>query len=359
MDIREVVVRDDESRDDAGTKVIDIKVTAPITELIVRLAARNAASITTDAPIDKNITRIELVDGGRTYWNLNGPMSVAAGAYALGQWPSGWYDERLSTYPSIAIPMRFGRYLGDQQFAFDPTRLNTPQLRITWPDSASYLDDSLTLGVTARVMEGAPSPSQCLIWREVDAWASATSGVKTVDLPTDYPYRSLLMRAYISADVLTNAFTHLKLDCDLGKLILFDMDISEFQDIINEYLPIFQRRHFMVRTHNAYPEAWMGETLGVDVSPASLYHMVYAFTAFWSFYNFHAFSDGDSGLSDCQYQSVVTGRYPHSTLKYDFGRPDDPATWFEPGRFGDVDLKITEGSAQACAVAIQQPRSLP
>jgi len=47
----------------------------------------------------------------------------------------------------------------------------------------------------------------------------------------------------------------------------------------------------------------------------------------------------------------VTGYCFHSCFWYPFGQLNDPASWFNPGDFGDVKLKLT-GAAGAGAVRV-------
>lgn len=360
MHYREVVIEDDLSIGDSGTVTVDLNVSDPITALIVRFQARNGAAEVNNEPPELQVSKIEIVDGGQTYWSLNGEMSVAAAAYGLGRWPHHWYDERATARQRMNFSLMFGRFIGDPEFAFDPSLLSNPQLKFTYTDQALYLDDSLALGVTARVMEGGPKPSQCLFWKEVEAWTTAASGTHKVDLPTDYPLRAVMMRAYESQNIISNIFDHFKLDCDLGKLIPFDLDIHEMKDILKQThgpLSIFKWDNV---DSGEIRDAWMGETLNANVNPDSNLEIATAYTAFYAFYYAWVFNTSGTGLTNQAIQTLITGYFPHTCLLYPFGRPDEPGTWFPATDFEDVALKIDESDADAAAaVAVQQPRSLP
>lgn len=360
MYFREVQIEDDKSVGDSGTLTVDINIKDPITALIVRFKVKNGAATVVNEPVEVQISKVELVDGGQVYYSLNGPMAVAAACYGLGKWPHSWYDERANNNQRINFPLLFGRYLGDPEFGFDPTRLVNPQLKITWADQALYLDDQHQIGITARVMEGVPAPSKCLLWKEIEAWTSAASGVHTVDLPTDYPYRALLIRPYEAGTIPTSVITNFKLDCDVGKLIPFDLASHEFRDVIKQYDGPFQYRNFCRGSHATLREAWLGETFGVQATPESNGYMAFTYTAFWSFYYMNVMLHDGTDSPTVAAQVVPNGLFPHSCYKYPFGVENDPATWFNARGFGDIDLKLTEGSINAAvAVAVQQPRSLP
>jgi len=53
---------------------------------------------------------------------------------------------------------------------------------------------------------------------------------------------------------------------------------------------------------------------------------------------------------------VVKGACPHSTIHIPMGLRDQPATYFDPKGFGDIDLVLTQAAASAVAVVLEQLR---
>lgn len=358
---REVAIEDDLSVGDSGTLTVDLNIKDPITALIVRFKVKNDGATVPNLPPEVHITRVEIVDGGQTYWSLNGQMAVAAAVYGLGRWPHHWYHEQATANQRINFPLLFGRYIGDEEFAFDPSKLLNPQLKITWTDQALYLDDNHQIGITARVMEGLPSPAQCLMWKEIEAWTSAASGTHKVDLPTDYPYRSLMMRAYEAENIISNVWDHFKMECDLGKYIPFDLDMHEFKDITKQEDGPFQLLKFDRLVANEVYDAWMGETLNVMATGPATNYSINAYSAFWSHYwNLAWKTDTLAVYENATVQNMVVGYYPHNSILYRFGRRNDLETWFPSTQYGEIALKIDESDADfAASVAVQQPRRLP
>lgn len=356
---REVQIEDDKSIGDSGTETIDLNVTEPITALILRFKVKNDSSNLLNQPPERNISKIEIIDGGQTFWALNGQMAVAAAVNGLGRWPHHWYDERANSNQRINFPILFGRQLGDEKYAFTPSKLLNPQLRITWADQVGYLDGQHTLGVTARVMEGLSPPAEALMWREIEAWTTASAGEHKVDLPVDHSYRSLMIRAWEDDNVPSGIISNLKLDCDVGKFIPFDLASHEFRDIIKQMFGPYFHRQFIHGTSGTTRQAWMGETLSVMGSSADSAYFVMAWTAFWSYFSASVYNyDGVSGDAIAA-QLLVSGLFPHSCYLYPFGRPADPETWFPASRYGEIALKLTEGSTgSTVSVAVQQPRRL-
>lgn len=357
---REVQLTDDESVAAAGTRTIDINVKDPITALIIRHGVKNGSEIVPNQPPELAVTHVEIVDGGATYWSLSGPMAVGAAVYGLEHWPVHYYDERANAPQKIHFPMLFGRYLGDEVFGFDPRKLLNPQLKITWTSPALCDDDNTTLGVTARVMEGLPSPDQCLMWKGIEAWSTASGGTKLVDLPVDYPYRALMMRAYHVAAVPKTIFDAFKMDCDVGKFIVFDLNDDEFRDIIRMRYGPYSNRNFVHGHGSTWRQSWLGETFTVVANAEAADCVGWAYSAGWGYYMVRPknSSHADDYTRSCQV--MPRGYFPHNCYLYPFGRPDAPETWFPAREYGGIKLGIDEGySAATGEVAVQQPRTLP
>lgn len=353
---REVAIEDDKSIGDSGTETIDINVKDPITALIVRFKAQNYSSgvVENEAP-ERQISKLEIVDGGTTHWSLDGEKAVAAAAYGLGRWPHHWYDERASSNQRCNFPILFGRYLGDEEYAFNPSALLNPQLKITWTDQAKYTDDSLTLGVTARAMEGLSPPGKCLMWKEIEAWTTTSGVVKSVGLPVDYPYRSLMMRPFLDGTIPSSIWTNFKLDCDLGKYIPFDLASHEFRDVIKQTDGPFHLRKFVYGDTGNYKYAMLGETFSVFGSPNTV-GMVFSWSSWASQFTFSVCDHAGTAIDNATGQMLISGLFPHRCYLYRFGRKDIPETWFNAPEYGEIKLKLTEGTSSAAgSVAVQQP----
>ena len=356
---REVSIQDDKSIGDSGSDIIDLNVRDPITSLIVRFGLTNGAAVTRNQPPERQIAKIEITDGGQTYWSLTGQESVAAAIDTTGVWPSHWYDERATIGQSISIPLFFGRYAGDEEFALDPRKMLNPQLKVTWSDQALYLDDSLTLGVTARVMEGLAAPPKALMWRGIEAWTTASSGEKKVDLPVDFPFRKLLVRGWGSVETLPGIFSAYKLDCDVGKFIGFDLSRPEMFDILKQGVLPVTHRQTVYASWGYSREAWLGECNIISGSAGNSANYLYVLNCGWSHFICRPVSHAGAASETDTAELGLVGWFPHNSLIYQFGLPDKPETWFPSRSYGEIALKITEAIASCDgSVAIQQPRAL-
>lgn len=360
MHFREVIIEDDKTLADSGTEITDINLTDPITEILLKLRVQNTSDLSQDVPPEIAFTKIEIVDGGQTYLSMTGKEAVAAACYDKGFWPSHWYCEAPSANQRLNIPLQFGRYVGDPSFAFTPTALVNPQLKVTYAKDSEHLTNTVQLGIMAKVMEGVPSPGRALFYKQIEEFTSLTSGVKIVDLPTDYPIRRLLTRAYVSSNLPSAILTHHKLDCDVGKLIVFDHDAAEWEDLCRTFFGQFAVDKFDCLALGANTrQAWIGGRTSVVGGCQGTPRMLQAWATGCPYYSCRLrLADGSDAPED-YVQFTVRGDFPHCAYCYQFGLPMEEGTWFPAPDYGDIDLKLTQGAAASCSVVIQQPRSLP
>jgi len=352
---RDILVLDDKSVDDSGTHTQDLTVPHPITELTIDMEIKNGTSIVHDEPVEKAISKIEITDGGQTYWSLTGQEAVAAACFDVGHWPTHRYQEGLSQMQRITIPLRFGRWLGDPLFAFTPTKLDNPQVKVTWAKASGHLTGSVTLGLWAKVMEGVAPPAQALMWKGVETFTSAASGDKDVKLPHDYPYRRAMIRAYKSDTIPTGIITNFKLDCDMGGFVPFNLNVKEFRYLMQNFFGPYELKKMDHVSQNSYHQTWMAgdtfaaiawETVGNPCSAWATGSIMYQVVG--------------AVVADMRAEALIWGYMPHSTFAHQFGLPEDPASWFPTLDFGEEILWLTQGAASAAvSVAVQQPRPLP
>ena len=361
MNYREVVVEDDKTLGDAGTEITELNLTEPITELALKLRVENTSGYSADVPPEITFTKIEIVDGGQTYLSMSGYEAVAAACYDKGFWPPHWYAEVGGASQRVTIPLQFGRFVGDPMFALDATRLRNPQLRVTYSLDADHESGEIQMGVLAKVMEGVAPPGKALIYKEIEEFTSSAEGVKNVDLPVDYPIRRLLVRPFDGDSIPSNIITHHKLDCDVGKLIVFDHDAAEFEDILRAFFGPFQvRKMDRIPVGGAYRQCHMAGRTIANANAEGFYNNVQAW-ATGSIMYAARITNISTGLDEeGSIQTLITGEFPHSAYCYQFGLKDEEATWFPAASYGEIKLKLTQGVADCTVgVVVQQPRAIP
>ena len=357
---REVELLTQKTLGDSGTETIDINVDEPITELSVRFYVRNDSAAADEVPPESCVSKIEIVDGGTVYSSLNGREATAMAWYDKGRWPAHWYSSQANEGSRVEWPFQFGRFLGDPEYAFSPTRLLNPQLKFTWAKNALHLADSCKLDVNAKVMQGVSAPGQALMTKVIRSWTGSAAATVEVDLPTDYPYRRLYFGEYLAETTFANMITNAKLECDVGKLVVFDMDDEQLMNLMERLWGLAEYADLPCLSNN---ESYMSHLGFVRTFLATMWTADRVISACPTNIPYVAVYTRDlagGAVNDQKVSVRVQGLCPELTYCYPFGRQDDPATWFRSSKYGSVKLKITEaGGATAASVFVQQPRPLP
>lgn len=182
----------------AGTKVIDVNVNKPISQIDITFKTTKATQ-GQSAGSPANISKIELVDGSTRLFSLSGYECQALAYYSR---PGivcdhGQHVNALSEFD--VYPILFGRWLWDKILAFDPKKFVNPQLRITFDEDVS--DTSVTaneLEIWAHIFdELAISPIGFLSAIEhYNYTCGAADSFEVIELPDDRAIRQILVRAY-------------------------------------------------------------------------------------------------------------------------------------------------------------------
>jgi len=346
---------------DSGTQTIDINVDEPITELSVKMYFKNDAAQADEVPPESCVSKIEIVDGGQVYSSLNGYEATAMAWYDKGYWPTAWYTANLNEGSRVEWPFQFGRYVGDPEYALSPNKLLNPQIKVTWAKNALHLSGACTLEVNAKTMQGVTAPSKVLLTKVIRSWTTAASGIVEVDLPTDYPYRRLYFRTFENQSYLGGQWTNARLECDVGKLIVFDLEDDELQFLMGRIWGPAEYSEYIVIDDGEYHQTHLGFCDQAALTSMALSIFVQASPTLPGYVRTfaRAVSTG-AATNDVKTNCSFKGYCPENTYCYPFGLADDPASWFNAARYGSIKLKLTEGNAGgAASVFIQQPRSLP
>lgn len=357
---REVELLAKKNVGDSGTETIDINVDEPITELTVRFKVTNDPEVCDMVPPESCVSKIELVDGGQVYASLSGREATAMAWYDKGYWPHHNYSAEVSEGQYVEWPFQFGRYVGDEEFAFSPSKLLNPQLKITWAINTLHLASSAYLDVNAKTLQGVAPPSKALLTKVIRSWNTGDAGIEEVDLPTNHPYRRLYFRAYKSIGWLGGIWTNFRLECDVGKLIVFDMDDEELYALMARLWGPVTYQEYIKADYWEMHQTHLGFCTTANVQSMAETHFAGASATLpgyvRQFPRTGAHVAGNDIKCNCQFGGIA----PEYTYCYPFGRADDVASWFNVARYGSIKLKITEGTADcAGSVFVQQPIPLP
>lgn len=338
----------------SGSKTFNLDYIDPITQLDLYFEGTNGSSGNKASPFERCISKIELVDGGEVLWDLPGEVALAAFVQDNEAYPYSEIEESQSGSVRQQIPIRFGRWLYDEEFAFDPRKHTNPQLKFTFDEATintagttGYQSDSWTFTLGVRLMEGLTAPGKFLAYRTVESFTSAGTGARRVELPTDRAIRYLICRAYKSGSALYTSITNHKLSENGGKFVPFDLPTRDMISRMCDTFPPVMRRFTAYLTG--------GDTIATFVGVPLNGHVTEDTTGAFASANFYidgrvlvycADHDTNDNLVGHVYVSNE-GWALHNTLMYPFGDRNKPEHWFVPDRNGKLDYYVTDGEASA------------
>ena len=343
---------------DAYTLTKDLTVDVPITEIIVGFQGTNGGTSNDNMNIARNITKIEIVDGSEVLWALSGPLAVAHAAYQTGQMCYRYDREDPDVSSRIRIPIRFGNFIGDEEKAFYPPAFTNPQIKVTYNQAAvnpvgatGILTATTYLAIYARLMEDAPAPTSWIMAKEIESWVTGATGYKFVDLPVDYPYRHLLVRAYKTAVGAPSNFNEVKLSKNVDAFVFFDIETAELLRQLEHQYPTFLVNRRLYALHGDARDTYFGWNTFVNLQPITgniqAWHTNPGVSSLaLQVYVADAGTTQDSNVPiDCQ----VRGHTPENTFPIHIAMPTNPDDWVTFLSTDSVRVRFKEGSAGAAA----------
>jgi hypothetical protein len=364
---RKVYLLKDDAFTAARTKVQDVNIIDPISSIDIIVEMTNGSGMTESSVVKPHneFTKIELVDGSDVIVSASMQELQALNAYSEREMPYMDLTLDSSAVQREMCSIHFGLGLNDPKHYFNPKKFRNPQLRITntltTPAATAWASSGHYLTVIANIIEeGAQAQEGYFMTKEIYSYTAVDGAVETLDMPRDYAYRLLLLQALKTGYSPTSSLEKIKLSCDADKFIPIDMDIDHLMfEIVSRFGPFVQ--------------ALKKRVTGAATIYADLYHLVRAslemettlHTADVLSISGEAISMEDvlQGATDAVStaealcDAVVQGYAPHSCILLPFGRMDVPEDWFDPTKFGDIDLKLTgESAAGTINVVLQQLR---
>lgn len=361
MNYRLATILERETHTADYTRVIDIDVQDPISRFLVVWEPTTGAVVNAMGHPVLGITKIELVDGSEVLYSLNGAEGHGVDWYHNKQEPANAISY-LNGMTSIAIVnMNFGKFLYDPVHAFDPKKFSNPQLKITLDiDAGGAFCETGTLTVMAHLFDQKEvSPTGFLMHKEIKSFALANDSHEYTDLPTDYPYRKLFIRAQRYGTPPNEQIANVKLSEDVDKKVPLNHSLDQLlQAIISQTRP--------------YRETILAPA---DTSARNMYctptvrpHFTAAQWRTTPFSSYESIFEGSGGrftikgsAAGPNTQIHCEGYCPHGIIEIPFGLQDDPADWYDVTGIGNLKLDITGGSSvgtgQTCEIFLQQLRN--
>jgi hypothetical protein len=336
MNYRKATMLTAESIASAGVKTLDFKIKDIMSRIMIQTKCMNTSGTPTAHPASV-VSKIEIVDGSDVLWSLTGKQASALNFYSNGRpaVDAVTYVNDINQWQVFNI--NFGRWLFDEDLAFDPTRFNNPQLKITHNLAAGGIaPDAGTLEIVAEVFdELKPAPVGWLMAKEYHSYTPEASAYKYIDMPTDYPLRAMYLQYLYGGQAPQNGIYEVKLSEDNDKKIPFD-DLT--YDLLKYNLDQFGRyEEDIVATTSTSPVTHY-------VTPSYLTHIFGNDNIATNSYVFFGQSYGGTVTIDASAAGVVraraSGYCPHGVMPFMFGDKWMPEKWYDVTKLGSLELRL-------------------
>ena len=338
------------------TKVIDINMQDPISSIVLGFEFSKTDHIVTLHPM-ASITKIELVDGSDVLYSLDGYEAEALDWYNNGgNLRSNYNMQQTASDVSRYVGIHFGRHLWDEEYAFDPKMFTNPQLRITldidaWAAAADYL----YITAWANLFDERPvSLKGFFMSKELKQWTMADNTHEYTDLPTDYPYEGIYVRAYLAGTEPNSCIENIKISEDQDKKIPFDMGGQEvLRCMLNNYPPVSEE--IVCSPHTVARYVW--------VTPTTRVHAVGQPWAAAAADQGTTCYNGEGGRlsiitasAASNTQVIVRGYVPHCVYRLPCSVRENPDTYYDVTRIGSLRADIEGAAAAQGFIFLQQLR---
>jgi len=209
---------------DDGTETFDLPKKGVISNIILEIYAVSGTA-KMDVYLQDAITKIEIIGNGSTViQSLTGKQVQASQAWDDGQLsPDKEYSPSGGCYGYFDI--RFGRFVGDPLYALDCSRWESLEIKITYDlvagatiDTTGYATGTGTLHMYGLYSpDGAGlSPIGYIKKAQKKTYTSSVGGTEDLALPSDYPYRRLLLCDTTHYLPPYNGFDYVTIDINNG-----------------------------------------------------------------------------------------------------------------------------------------------
>jgi len=338
----------------ATTETIEKLGRKPISRLQVIFEAINDGNEPTAHPA-KCVSKVEIVDGSEVIYSLSGQEIEALDFYDTGKPRSYELDYRNDMFSFEVFNLNFGRHLYDPEFAFDPTKFDNPQLKITHNKaSGGSAPNAAYLTVLADVFdEKSISPSGWLMAKEFNSYTPTASAYKEVKLPDDWLLRKMLVQSQYSTNTFTDNIDEIRIDEENLARIPIDLNMFRYMGSVMSRYPL-------------YNEVIVGITPGISTytwfcTPCEYSNWAIAAIGSAEIYTAAERGGGTQTITNSAvtaFRALVTGYMPHGCLPVEFGDQNDSSDWYDITTIEDLTLRLhhASGIGGTVNVVLQQLR---
>lgn len=338
---------------------VAIKVTDPISQIIVVIEPDNGVGLdhSVGHPV-RLIPKLEIIDGSDVLYSLTGAEGHAVDFYDNGKLAFGDINYLVGVPFRVPIQMNFGRYLWDTELAFDPTKFKNPQLKFSLDfDAGGTKHNHVYVTILAKIFdEKAITPIGFLMNKEIKDYVLGSLAHDYTDLPVDFPYRRIFVRAQDYGAWPDWTLAHIKLSEDQDKKVPLDHTAEQIaESIVTQFPPV-------TGTIRTQVTAVLRTFHNVATRATRIMATNYRGSALADATGIYAVNGGTFTLigTGGNVQLFERGYCPHGVLCIPFGLQNDIDDWYDVTKIGSLKLDITAGAGLAgtetCQIMLQQLR---
>lgn len=326
----------------AGQFILPIRVQDPITALQFLFSVQVGAGARLTHLLEA-FTRVEIVDGNDVLLSLSGGQLDGMHFYDAGKEGGSFFSNIPTATEAIYTRLLFGRWFGDEQLAFDPTKFLNPQIRITFNGA---LVEAAAVTCWAQINaecfdEKKITPIGFLQNREYQRFTPVTGAwAPPVQLPVDLIMRKLIVQPYFPTMGHPTILGTARLDEDNDKRVIFNLFINDLADIDEKRFGMMQVGGFLTVQGAAAPifvsPSWGMIPKAIDVTGVAA---VQAALTGGGRVAYATLTNTDLLFIE------VRGSSPYHMLAYPFGDQNDIDDWYNLENVGDLRLQLLGGTA--------------
>lgn len=356
MKLRWVYLADGQSLNDSDTVTLNITKGLKILAIRCRYSATNGGTSNTVGRLNGMVSKLAVVDGSQVLHSLSFREEQARNFRVNGYMPYQSLSQAAGDTVTEEAIIDFRRFPGDTSFYLDTANYSNPQLQLTHAltisATAGFATGTGSLSVIALVIDsGAPSRLGFVMAKEIDSFASTSSGDHTTDLPLDFPIAEIMVQDPVDGEGPDHYLPNFKLTADTDSFIPVDM---AYTDLLADNLEQFGRA--------AQDQVVLNGTSGTlkgDVYYATEGIMAAAGATAKGLLTVQAANESTLAMTTGETGSVVgkmVGSAVHATVYFPFGDGISPDQIFSPQGVGKFQLKLTNAATGATpkVVVVQQ-----
>ncbi len=366
MKYRHAELQYQKTLDDVGTWIQDLKTKDPISAMRFNFSGTNGSISNKSNFINDLITKIEIVDGSDQLISLSLKEAQAIQRRLTSQMPHMRPAEAPNVTQEESCLIQFGRWMWDKDYYLDLTKFKNPELKVSSNIAAvraagntGFVSGSLKVTVDLHIIEEGAEPAKgFMMQKNIRSFTSATSGDEPTSLPEDYPYVGMLIRAYAEGNDVDENISKVKLDCDTGKFIYLEKYTRDLYRWEEEELGPSEMRYFLYRKDNETVYHPINHDPIVSVMGQAANDVINVNTCKSGSFilRFYTGNTGAPVTVEELLPFMVRGSCLHSTVFIPFGLIDYPETYFDPTKYEDIKLILTQAASSSVSICLVQLR---